>query len=147
MYQVEIIAKKICELSDWQITNIELQKIIYVVNMLYLGKNNTPLIKENFEAWMYGPVVPELYDITRIFGANKIEKWIFNDIENLDNQETNEFIEKYYNQLKDFKPFELVSLTHKKQGAWSKNYQSNKTNIISREDIRKEFEDLYADIN
>ena len=142
-YSVLIIAKKICELSNWEITNLELQKILYIINMLYLGKNNKPLIKEKFEAWMYGPVVPELYEITRVFGADEIEKWMFNDIDNLEDKKTNDFVENCYNQLKDFKPSELVALTHIKNGAWDKNYKSDETNLIPNEDIIKEFKDNY----
>lgn len=33
-------AKKICKLSNWTITNLKLQKIIYFSHVLYLGEKN-----------------------------------------------------------------------------------------------------------
>jgi|GEM_PF-6636616 len=50
-------ARAICELRDWEVSNLELQKILYIAHMVYLGETDShPLIKENFEAWDYGPV-------------------------------------------------------------------------------------------
>jgi uncharacterized phage-associated protein len=40
----------------------KLQKLLYYVEAWNLVHLNTPLIEEDFEAWVHGPVLPSLYD-------------------------------------------------------------------------------------
>ena len=65
-------ARLVCELRDWKVSNLELQKILYIAHMIYLGNESVPLIDENFEAWDYGPVIPELYQHVKGFGAKPV---------------------------------------------------------------------------
>jgi len=80
-------ARKICELSKWTVTNLKLQKILYIAHMVYMGRNKKPLIFEQFEAWDYGPVVNSLYHYVKIFGDQPIKKSIFYDVEDVSNEE------------------------------------------------------------
>ena len=44
-------ANKICELSDWTVSNLQLQKILYIAHMVYFGDEGKPLISdEKFES-------------------------------------------------------------------------------------------------
>src|SRR5579859_1618934 len=71
-------ARKVCEHGSWKITNLSLQKILYIAQMLFMGENNgSRLIDTDFEAWDYGPVSPEVYRRVRIFGANPIQQDLF----------------------------------------------------------------------
>lgn len=54
------------------VTNLALQKIIYFCHAWFLVSANKPLIKQNFEAWEFGPVLPYLYRSFKGFGENKI---------------------------------------------------------------------------
>ncbi|MCU7943990.1 MAG: Panacea domain-containing protein [Candidatus Thiodiazotropha sp.] len=54
------------------VTNLGLQKIIYFCHVWYLVSTNRPLIKQNFEAWEFGPVLPYLYRFFNEFGDTKI---------------------------------------------------------------------------
>lgn len=54
------------------VTNLGLHKIIYFCHTWYLVSTNKPLIKQNFEAWEFGPVLPYLYRIFSEFGERKI---------------------------------------------------------------------------
>lgn len=51
-------AKKICELSNWTLCNLKLQKLLYLCQLVHLGRHSIPLMDEIFEAWDYGPVLP-----------------------------------------------------------------------------------------
>jgi len=45
-----LAARTICELRDWSVSNLELQKILYFAQMIHLGETDGhPLIGENFE--------------------------------------------------------------------------------------------------
>jgi uncharacterized phage-associated protein len=70
-------ARMVCEHGSWRVTNLSLQKILYIAQMLFMGEHNTRLIDTDFEAWDYGPVSPEVYRKVRIFGANPIQEGIF----------------------------------------------------------------------
>ena len=43
-------------------SNLKLQKMLYYEQGFHLAKFNTPLFDEEIEAWMYGPVVPAVYN-------------------------------------------------------------------------------------
>ena len=56
-----------CKMSGWTITNLKLQKILYIAHMVYVGRTDgTVLIDEMFEAWDFGPVLPNLYHRVKI---------------------------------------------------------------------------------
>jgi uncharacterized phage-associated protein len=71
-------ARKVCEYGSWKITNLGLQKILYIAQMIFMGeKNGVRLVDAEFEAWDYGPVVPNVYRRVRMFGANPIQDIFF----------------------------------------------------------------------
>ncbi|RZV39903.1 MAG: DUF4065 domain-containing protein [Candidatus Acidulodesulfobacterium acidiphilum] len=43
------------------LSNLKLQKLVYYAQAWYLANNDKPLFTEKFEAWVHGPVQPELY--------------------------------------------------------------------------------------
>ncbi len=59
-------ANHLCEKSEWTLTQLELQKLLYLSHMIHLGFYKSPLVYGDFEAWEFGPVHPELYKIVRI---------------------------------------------------------------------------------
>jgi uncharacterized phage-associated protein len=134
-------AKKVCELSNWCVTNLSLQKIIYFCHMFHLGKHQKPLINEVFEAWIYGPVLPKLYDKLKIYGADYISDNFYN-VSDIGDKEINSFLEEVAGALLQRKPWELVTLTHSKTGAWAKNYVSGVNRKISNEDILEEYREF-----
>lgn len=65
-------------LLDWadargtEITPLKMQKLLYFMHADYLVKTGSPLVKEVFEAWSYGPVIPSVYDQFKQFSRKKI---------------------------------------------------------------------------
>lgn len=43
----------------------KLQKLLYFLYGHYLAEIKEPLFEESFQAWQYGPVIPEVYNRTR----------------------------------------------------------------------------------
>jgi uncharacterized phage-associated protein len=71
-------AHRICERSGWRLTNLSLQKILYIAQMVYMGEHaGARLIDTEFEAWAFGPVSSPLYHKVRAFGAGAIENVFF----------------------------------------------------------------------
>ena len=54
-------------------TNMKLQKMLYYQQGFHLAYFGTPLFEEDIEAWMYGPVVPLMYEHYKANGRNGIE--------------------------------------------------------------------------
>jgi len=143
-------AKKICDLNlntNHGLTNLALQKILYLAHMVYMGQNGgEPLIHEVFEAWDYGPVLPSLYHKVKIFGGNQIQD-IFYEIPLIkpDSKEAI-LLEQAYKQLSDKQPGKLVAMTHREDGAWAKYYSPGiKGIIIPNNDIQEEYKKIHDD--
>lgn len=59
---------------NFKLTNLSLQKLAYFAHGWHLALFDKPLLEENdaFEAWRYGPVLPELYHALKAFSNNNI---------------------------------------------------------------------------
>jgi uncharacterized phage-associated protein len=58
----KILAKASLTESGELISNMKLQKLLYYQQGFHLAYFGSPLFDEEIEAWMYGPVVPAIYD-------------------------------------------------------------------------------------
>jgi uncharacterized phage-associated protein len=96
---------------------------MYLAQMFHLGKKGTRLISGDFEAWAYGPVLPQVYSQARIFGGGPIRE-IFGAAPVVD-LERGKLLDEAYDQLGSLSAGRLVSITHWKDGAWAKYYQAN----------------------
>lgn len=139
-------AKHLCKVSDWELTNLELQKIIYICHMLYMGVKGTvekPLVKGYFQAWQFGPVHPDLYSHISTYRSEPIPKSAFSDeIEELDEKNHTDQIVMLDTILQSYPPgsvSKLMSHTHWKGGAWKKNYRRGRREQISNHDVLEEY--------
>ncbi|WP_240443530.1 Panacea domain-containing protein [Helicobacter pylori] len=53
------------------ITNLKLQKMLYIIAQ---AESDSKLIKKDFQAWDYGPVIPDVYHNFCINGSTPITK-------------------------------------------------------------------------
>lgn len=136
-------AKRLASQSDWTLSNLKLQKIIYLAHMFFLGRTNgTPLVYGTFEAWNYGPVHPDLYRSVKIFGSDPV-KDIFYDVQNLPSGAERDIVDEAYRSLGHVQPGALVNATHRPSGAWAKNYTPGVRHcVIPNEDILQEYKGI-----
>lgn len=134
-------AKRLCERSGWSLTNLELQKLLYIAHMFHLGRTSEPLIREHFEAWDYGPVVPSLYHKAKVFGSSKVGN-IFRFAEDLTIGSEAQMLDETYDQLATARPGRLVAITHWDGGAWANHYAPRRLGtLIPNKDILQEYRD------
>jgi uncharacterized phage-associated protein len=132
-------AKRVCELGDWDVTNLKLQKILYLAQMVHLGRYSRRLLDETFEAWDYGPVSSRLYHKAKVFGAGAVGNLFHGSGPILDKQSDDLLVEACTNLLRK-SPGELVAMTHDPKGAWAKNYRPDRLGIpIPDVDIVQEY--------
>ena len=139
-------AKTLCELSEWGLTNLEIQKILYIAQMLHLGRHgkNSPLISSSFEAWDFGPVAPVVYHKLKVFGAEKVSN-IFRRVEDVEDEAAKETLIKTFEATRGASASQLVAFTHDEKGAWAQHYEPNvKGAVIPNEDIAREYHDRFG---
>jgi uncharacterized phage-associated protein len=127
------------ELSGWKISNLAMQKIIYMADMNFVGITGVRLVDEDFEAWDYGPVLPSLYHRCKAFGAKPVPD-IFWDAEDISGSREGKMLKTAWDALKGRTPGQLVSNTHRRNGAWAKRYVAGASGEkISSEDMIEEY--------
>lgn len=138
-------ARHLAEISGWTLSNLQLQKMLYIAHMRHLGQTGSPLVKGHFEAWDYGPVHRDVYNVVRMFGADPV-KDVFHNVRSLkDGSTERDIIESSYQRLKHVSPGGLVNATHKKSGAWYANYRPGVRGIvIPNEDVLSEYQQMVA---
>ena len=110
------------ERSTWRLSNLEMQKILYLAHMVHLGKHDAkPLVTGYFEAWDYGPVHPDLYHHVKRFGAGAVED-VFGDIPWAPHGTEREMLESAVDELAEVRSSRLVAITHWEGGAWAHHY-------------------------
>lgn len=126
-------AKYLAKKSGWKYTNLELQKLLYIAHMIHLGKTGNPLLEDAFEAWNYGPVIPGLYYFLKSYLAKSIPEYVFNGIEDLNEQEHAEEVKVLDTVAKAFQHPSaglLVAFTHENIGAWYRKYEPGTRDMI-----------------
>ena len=138
------VARTLGQISGWSLSNLELQKIAYIAEMIHLGRTGAPLVDENWQAWNYGPVQPALYHKAKVFGTSPV-KDIFN-ASTLDEGSQFKAINDAYQIMKKMNPGQMVAVTHRPNGAWSKHFNTARRGVvIPKRDIAEEYNVLIDD--
>lgn len=121
-------ARHMCERRGWTLTNLELQKMLYLAQMMFMGKNNGErLLNGTFEAWDYGPVLPDVYREAKAYGRDPIRSLWFSA--KLHDEPRVAMLNEAVDELSKLRPAQLVNITHWKDGAWARNYVPNHRGI------------------
>ena len=115
-------------------SNLKLQKLAYYAQGLHLALYDTPLFPEPIEAWIHGPVVPDLYHRFKHFGSGAIEEIPDFDITQYTEEEL-EVLEEAYNVYAQFSAFKLRNMTHA-ESPWRTTPENQ---VISQESMRQFF--------
>lgn len=116
-------ATYILENSPWTITQLELQKLLYLAQMIHLGEYGSPIVAARFEAWEYGPVNRALYDETKRYGADVlISSNVPGNPRAIVEKTHKEVLDYVINRLSKMTAAELIQITHLEDGAWHKTF-------------------------
>ncbi len=147
-YNVLDIAKKIIKIADDDIanggdniTNLKLQKLLYYQQGYHLAKFDSPLFNEDVEAWMYGPVVPVVYDYYQQFGAQSLP--VEKDVIVLPDEEEALFYQ-VYDAYREFSAIGLMNMTHREM-PWTNVEPHNRGTVISQESMKAYFKTQFID--
>ncbi|MBE9098073.1 SocA family protein [filamentous cyanobacterium LEGE 07170] len=90
------------------ISNLKLQKLVYYAQAWYLAIYEKPLFNEDFEAWIHGPVIPDLYSKYKNFGWRPIQEDVEPDLPD----DIESFLEEVADEYFACDAYELEKMTH-----------------------------------
>jgi len=109
------------------LTNMQLQKLVYIAHGYSLAILHQPLLKQRAEAWRYGPVIPVLYNALRQYGAGYVTEPI-NLIASEKLSETDRaLIAAVSNAYSKFSGTQLATMTHRENTPWQEVYDPQAT--------------------
>lgn len=117
------------------ITPMKLMKLTYIAHGWYLANRDAPLFLEEVEAWRYGPVIPELYQVTKKYGRNPIPADLIEDTSTATDGDTRSFLESVFDKYGDKGAIFLSNLTHQTGTPWDKTYQPGWTSAVIPTDV------------
>jgi uncharacterized phage-associated protein len=128
------------------INQMKLQKMLYFAHGYHLILYKKPLIKEIFQAWKYGPVIPSVYHSCKIYGSGDIIDTSYfisingePNLKLIDSESLNT-INITWEILKDISGLALSSWTHTEGSPWIKHYIEGVNDIpIPNKDIEEYF--------
>lgn len=125
------------------LTPMQLLKLVYIAHGWMLGLYKRSLIKDEVQAWQYGPVIPELYRSIRQFGSQPVlGRLATSDIEELDQLE-DDIVQQVYQIYGKRSGIELSRLTHKPDTPWAQTYRSGHFgSVIPTDLIQQHYEAL-----
>ncbi|MBZ7982125.1 DUF4065 domain-containing protein [Campylobacter sp. RM12640] len=109
---------KYCHENNHDITNLQLQKILYFLQAQNLRLYNEPLFEDDFEAFKYGAIIYEVYNNYSRYGAHAIADDITDRLELSYKQKS--LIENCMNLA----AFKLVDINTQVGGAWYKTFRN-----------------------
>lgn len=142
MYSATDVAKYIilkCNKLGRTISNLKLQKILYFVQAEFLVSQGNPCFRERIEAWDFGPVIPDVYHLYKVYGSASIPR--SRDEEYCPfNSEDKALADEIIEQCSKYSASTLVEITHR-QSPWKTAYQQYSGAIISNESIKAFFQE------
>lgn len=119
------------------ITNLKLQKLAYYAQGFSLALLGKPLFNEKVEAWMHGPVVPELYHVFKAHGNNGLPIPEEIDLTKYSEDER-ELLDEVYKVYGQFSAWKLRNMSHE-EAPWQQTYVEGEASKEITNDVMGEF--------
>jgi uncharacterized phage-associated protein len=141
MHDCRTVANRFLDLAFGggdSLTPMQLLKLTYIAHGWSLGLYGRALIRDEVQAWKYGPVIPVLYNALRHYRAQPVD-------ENLpappnDELTTRELdiVRQTYNIYGNMSGVQLSSLTHQTNTPWALTYRDSCFGIVIPTDLIEE---------
>ena len=126
-----------------EVSTMKLQKICYFVQGWHLVINDgRPMFDEDFHAWKYGPVCPELYELSSGKALTDTDSVEFADVTPSLNDYQQDFIKKIFGTYNPYSGLQLSDIT-RNHDAWKNagagTHKDSEDNLMSKESIHNDF--------
>ena len=126
------------------LTPMKLQKLMYFAHGWCLALSGVPLIDDKFEAWDYGPVLPDVYHAFKHFRGNPVTQISPRGAADLP-AEAKPLITKILKQYGHLSGLTLSDMTHKEHSPWAQTREVCPGSIIENGAIKSYFEAMLTD--
>lgn len=150
-YSVFAVANAFIELSNKEqrsdLTNMKLQKLVYIAQGFALAVRQEGLFNENVHAFQWGPVIPTLYNAIKDYGKHPITEKIplrlgDKSIDLEDGSFESSVIKTVWRKYGKFTAAQLSTITHQPGTPWDSVWKDTEYGIIPIELIRYHYRDL-----
>lgn len=141
-YTSKAIANKFIELAKLEersdLSPMKLQKLVYYAHAWFMAFTDKELIKEEVQAWKFGPVIPDIYHEFKDLGNSNITSFatelefeesklkLIKPVVDETDENANAIINEVWRVYKGLTPVQLSNATHAKDSPWevvASNYE------------------------
>lgn len=143
MYDSRVVANRFLELAAARndtLTPMQLLKLVFLAHGWTLGLLGRPLIRDEVQAWQYGPVIPALYRAVRQFRSLPVEGPLPSSNQELPEEER-DVVDQVYEIFGQRSGPALSRMTHLPNTPWSLTYEPGSFGRVISNDL---IEDHYA---
>jgi uncharacterized phage-associated protein len=130
----------LAEKSGAKLTNMQVQKLVFLAQGYSLALLNRPLFYHNIHAWQFGPVVPKLYKKLQQYGngyvSDKISTELIVESGALDTEDK-KVIDAVYGAYGSWTGSKLSALTHLDNTPWDITFRKKPFSIIPQDLIQE----------
>ena len=143
------VANRFLELAEAEgdtLTPMQLIKLVYIAHGWMLGLYGRPLIKDEVQAWQYGPVIPRLYKAVKSYRSQPVEGPLAarGAGEDLDAAEK-DIVDQVFGLYGGYSGPALSRITHAPGTPWTKTYEPGSFGFtISNDLIEDHYQKLAA---
>ena len=121
---------KLSQRDGKPLTNMQVQKLVYIAHGFNLAIFKAPLIEEQVKAWPWGPVIPPLYNKLKKFGNGTITSTIPDIAEISEAAEVDDLIKRVWKGYGHYSGAQLSAITHQKGSPWDVTWQTEQYGVI-----------------
>lgn len=130
------------------IDQMKLQKLLFYAQAWHLANDKGLLFEEDFQAWPWGPIVPDIYSQTRKYGRSPVSDKLYTLCINglkvkfekpeIQDPELKEFLKRIWDTYKEYTGIQLSNLTHSAGEPWTIVKEQYGDNLDSKPKIPNE---------
>jgi uncharacterized phage-associated protein len=138
MHDSRTVANRFLEMASAAgdcLTPMQVLKLVYIAHGWMLGLYGRPLIKDDVQAWQYGPVIPALYNEMKDYRGAPVTKSLRSPANDVLNGTETDLVQQVYNNYGKKSGPALSRLTHADGTPWALTYRPGSFGIVIPTDI------------
>ena len=138
MHDSRNVANRFLELASARgdsLTPMQLLKLTYIAHGWNLGLYGRPLLRDEVQAWQYGPVIPRLYNAVRDFRSQPVQGPIRAPVDDRLSSTEEDVIRQVYDLYGAKTGPALSRLTHAPGTPWALTFVPHEFGIVIPNDL------------
>lgn len=138
MHDSRTVANRLLTLAEARgdtLTPMQLLKLTYITHGWNLGLYGRPLIRDDVQAWRYGPVIPRLYNAVKDFRGKPVRGPIATPGDDRLTVADEDIVRQVYGIYGDKSGPALSRLTHAPGTPWALTYVAEEFGIVIPNDL------------